>query len=188
MITHAQVRSLPRNREKGVSLTKEAYDIWYEKYKYKLSYQQFLDVWKKVCEDLYECVGEERDGVKLPHGLGELYLGYIPTSLETKKDHFKKIGNYNPTFRPYARIMKLIYAVNNRKYIMEKADFWSFTPCRNFKNKYKEYIKEYPERYKMSQEKRRGTTTNMNRFFKRLELTKELKKELDKMKSNLNIY
>ena len=71
---------------------------------------------------------------------------------------------------------------------MEKADFWSFTPCRNFKNKYKEYIKEYPERYKMSQEKRRGTTTNMNRFFKRLEITKETKKKLDDLKYKLNIY
>jgi hypothetical protein len=40
----------------------------------------------------------------------------------------------------------------------------------------------------MSQEKRRGTTTNMNRFFKRLEITKETKKKLDDLKYKLNIY
>jgi len=188
MITHAQVRSLPRNREKGINLVKEAYDIWYEKYKYKFTYQQFLKIWEAICKDMYECVGEERDGVKLPHGLGEFYLGYIPTSLENKKSHFNKISKYSPEFKPFSKIIKLIYGTNHRKYIMEKADFWYFKPCRNFKNSYKIYIKNHPERYKISQEKKRGSVTNINRFFKRLEVQKELNKELDSMKSNLNIY
>lgn len=188
MITHAQVRSLPRNRGKVVNLAKEAYPIWFEKYKYKYTYKEFLNVWKIICDDLHTCIGEERDGVKLPHSLGELYLGYIPTSLKNKKEHFKKIQNYNPEFKPYDRIIKLIYGTNCRRYIMEKADFWYFTPCRVFKNKYKEYIKQYPARYKISQEKRRGTATNMNRFFKRLELTKQMDEELKSLKYNLNTY
>lgn len=188
MITHAQVRSLPRNRYNGVNIVKESYDIWFEKYKYKYTYKEFLNVWKIICSDLYDCIGEERDGVKLPHSLGEFYLGYIPTSLKSKKNHFKKIQSYNPSFRPYDKIVKLIYGTNNRKYIMEKADFWYFSPCRIFKNKYKEFIKENSARYKISQEKKRGNVTNMNRFFKRLELTKKMDEELKSLKYNLNTY
>jgi hypothetical protein len=188
MITHSQVRSLPRIRTSGINLVKESYDIWYEKYKYKYSYKEFTGIWKLITDDLYTCIGEERDGVKLPHSLGELYLGYIPTSLENKKEHYSKISKYNPDFKPYARIIKLIYGTNHRKYIMEKADFWYFKPCRQFKNSYKEFIMSYPERYKVSQEKRRGTVTNINRFFKLLELNKQEKKGLDNLKSNLNIY
>jgi len=188
MITHAQVRSLPRIRGSKINLVKEAYEIWYEKFKYKYTYKQFEDIWKLVYQDLYECVGEERDGVKLPHCLGEFYIGTIPTSLKSKKVHFHKIQNYNPAFRPYDKIFKLIYGTKNRKYIMEKADFWYFVPTRAFKNKYKEFIREFPNRYKISQEKKRGNVTNINRFFKLFEITKELKKEVDSLKYNLNIY
>ena len=157
MITHAQVRSLPRIRGSKINLVKEAYEIWYEKYKYKYTYKQFEDIWKLIYQDLYECVGEERDGVKLPHCLGEFYIGTIPTSLKLKKTHFHKIQNYNPEFRPYDKI-------------------------------YKEFIKEYPNRYKISQEKKRGNVTNINKFFKLFEITKELKSQLDSLKYNLNIY
>lgn len=188
MITHSQIRSLPRNREKGINLVKEAYDIWYKEYKYKYTYKQYMDIWKIIAKDLYKCVGEERDGVKLPHSIGELYIGYIPTSLDSKKSYFKNIGNYNPNFKPYAKILKLIYGVNNRKYIMEKADFWYFTPCRRFKDVYKQYIKNTPEIYKISQEKRRGNTTRINRFFKRLEIDKEETDKINDLKYKLNTY
>lgn len=187
MITHAQVRSLPRIRLKSVNLVKEAYAIWYEKYKYKYTYAEFFKVWQVIVKDYYDCIGEERDGVKLPH-LGEFYLGYIPTSLRNKREHFKKIQGYNPEFKPYAKIIKLIYGTNQRKYIMEKSDFWYFKPDRQFKIDYKKYIIDHPERYKVSQEKRRGSATDFNRFFKKLELRKEALKQIQTLKSNLNLY
>lgn len=139
-------------------IDEKIYIAWKEKYNQILSFIEFKDIWEIIALDITEEILQEKDGIKLPNGLGEIYIGYVPSFTKTIID-YKTSREYNKLIRhenweSRGKLGKIIYGSNGRKYPFKLSGWWGFTACRNFKIAVVHALKTYPERYKNSIEKR----------------------------------
>jgi len=139
-------------------ISEELYKKWKEESGFDITFLQFKNYWKLIANEYVQAVLENRDGIRFGAGLGDIYIGYIvgskirPVDYVTSSLLNKKI--YHDNFDSRGKLAKIIYATNKRPYIYRMHNFWAFTACRNFKNKVKESLRSFPERYKNSIEMR----------------------------------
>lgn len=148
----------PRKYRENI-LSKELYISWKAKTGRTESFSEFKAVWNKLAETIIETVIEERDGVRLPKGMGDKYLGYVPSTkkefidYQASAEHGKPIRheNWNSSGKPG----KIIYGTRHRRYVHKLGGWWAFNPCRKFTRLASKAFRDNPERYKNSIEKRK---------------------------------
>ena len=139
-------------------VTKDLYIKWKTDNNSNITFKEFKNYWYKIANKYIEKIIEERDGVKVGNGLGEIYVGFVKStkgaSIDYKlsKELNKKIKHEN--WDSSGKLGKLIYGTRNRKYIYRLHKYWSFVGCRNLKRLVSTSLKTHPERYKNSIEKR----------------------------------
>lgn len=136
-------------------ITKELYNRWLKTTSHKISFDEFKRIWKLVALEIQLSAIEETDGIVLPHGIGEIYLGY--TKVKDRPIDYNLSRQYNTiiyhdNFHSYGKLGKIIYSPCG-KYQLRNCDLWSFTPITPFRTRAKAAFKEYPERYKNSRQK-----------------------------------
>jgi len=99
---------------------------------------------------LYETVVDYRDGVKLPHNIGWLFVGSCKGSKKKNVDYAKsnKYGVLvtNKNWDSDGRLAKIIFTSYAPKYKMKNREYWGFIACRDFKRL---VAKTYPENWNM---------------------------------------
>lgn len=139
-------------------ITKELFKDWKVKTNNNITFKQFKEYWNLIAFKHIEKIIEERDGIKLGTGLGDIYIGFVKSKKKSGID-YKTSSEYNKCIKhenwdSSGKLGKIIYGTNNRKYIYKLHKFWSFEACRNLKRKVSLALKEQPEKYKNSIEKR----------------------------------
>lgn len=158
MFNNRQAPRFSNRKYRHNIISKELYDAWRKQTGYKITITEFRRIWRLIAKEYINEIIEEKDGAKLGASIGDLYIGYVPspkhkpidynTSLELgKKVHFQ---NWNSN----GKLGKIIYGTRGRKYIYRLYKFWSFKACRTFKQQVNTALREHPERYKNSIEKR----------------------------------
>lgn len=139
-------------------VSEELYERWKKQTGYDLSFQEFRAIWNLIGREYTNAVIEETDGAKLGSSTGDLYIGYVPGAKNKGVDHktSQELGKkvYHQNWNSKNKLAKIIYGVHNRKYIHRFCYFWSFTAHRTFKNRVTQAIRDFPERYKNTIEKR----------------------------------
>lgn len=138
-------------------VSEDLYKRWKLETKSELTFKQFKDIWNKIADQLITSTTEERDGIRLP-SLGDIYIGYIPQmqkkiiDYKLSKEYGKPILHEN--WDSGSKFAKIIYGATKRKYLFKLAGWWSFKACRNFKIAVVKALRETPERYKNTIERR----------------------------------
>lgn len=140
-------------------IDKELYNKWKnsnDSYK-EINFLTFKNYCYKILEAITNLISEERDGVRLPEGIGDIYLGYILYG--NKKTNFSESKKYNlnvkfENWHTNGKSGKIIFGTKNRKYINHSSKLWSFVGSTNFKNLAHNSFLKNPERYKNSIERR----------------------------------
>lgn len=136
---------------------KEVYDKWIKEYGFDYSFIEFKRIVKLIGEEYILHIIEERDGVEVGVGLGDIYIGYV-SGMKPTIDYNESLKHnkiiYHENWHSGGKAAKIIYGTNRRKYIFQSHRIWSFLPHRNLKNAVKTAIRENPQRYKSSIEKR----------------------------------
>lgn len=139
-------------------VSKELYEKWKIESGYDITFKEFRSIWDKLAAKYVQNVIEEKDGVRLGASVGDIYIGFIPQKKTKAIDYATSLELGKPVYfqnwHSNGKIGKIIYGTRKRKYIYRLAAFWAFTACRNFKNLAVKAMKENPERYKNSIEKR----------------------------------
>lgn len=141
-------------------VSEELYNQWKEQTGRTESFSEFKEVWEKIADSMVEFVIEERDGIKLAKGMGDIYIGYVPGAqkkfidYQSTKEYGKTI--YHENWNTNGKAGKIIYGTRKRKYLYRLSNWWGFKGCRNFTRAASKALKEFPERYKNSIEKRTG--------------------------------
>jgi len=143
----------PRFREEAVNIIdKKFIDSFKEKYpKHKgLTETKIRQIIKAFNEKVFEEVIETRDGVELPEGLGQIFIG---TCKNVKKENidFAKSMKYgvlvtNKNWETDGKLAKIFYTSYSTKYKFANRECWEFVACRNFK---RSVAKTYPENWTM---------------------------------------
>lgn len=141
-------------------VSEDLWKRWKQKTGRKESFQEFKKLWAMIAEGAIECVFEEQDGLRLPKGMGDVYLGYVP-GIKKRGIDYKTSRELNKTilhenWNSNGKTGKIIFGITRRKYLFKRPSMWAFIPCRNFKRSAVKMLREYPERYKNSIEKRNG--------------------------------
>lgn len=138
-------------------LSKELYKKWKSQNEIDISFLEFKQYWKLIADKFREKIVEERDGVKLPVGLGDMYIGYIPNRPaainHTLSAQYGKPIKYE-NWETSGKLAKIIWGTLDRKYIFKMATMWNFTAIRPFKSQVVTALKDNPARYKNTLEKR----------------------------------
>lgn len=140
-------------------VTEELWKEWKEKTGRTESFKEFRDVWHKIATNIVDNIVEERDGIRLPKGIGDMYLGFLPGSKKQFIDYQEslKYGKHiwHENWDTNQKAGKIIYGTRHRKYLHKLAGWWAFTACRNFKKRAVQAFKDNPTRYKNSIERRK---------------------------------
>jgi hypothetical protein len=139
-------------------VSEELWKAWKETTGRKESFEEFRSVWHKIAEVMVDNIIEERDGIRMANGMGDVYLGYIPNIRKVMVD-YKASMEYNKIIKhenwdSNGKVGKIIYGTSGRRYIFRLGGWWGFSACRNFKKRVINAFKTVPERYKNSIEKR----------------------------------
>jgi hypothetical protein len=155
-------RKAPRFNQRKFRKNIVSEDLW-KRWKletgYNVSFSDFKNIWNNIAISFIQNVLEERDGVKLGAGMGEIYIGFIP-SLKSKivdpktSEEYKKEIKYE-NWDTSGKVGKIIYATRGRKYIYKTAGWWAFKASRIFKQATSKSLRTHPNRYKNSIEKRK---------------------------------
>lgn len=142
-------------------VTKEFYDRWkLANPQYKITFTQFKKLCENINKEIIEFVVEEPDGVRLPTGMGDIYLGYVPNGkkrpidYKATKEHGKTI--YHENWNSSGKLGKIIYGVVKKRYKFKRSRFWSFKGSTSFRHAAIKAFQDNPERYKNTIEKRDG--------------------------------
>jgi hypothetical protein len=141
-------------------VSEELWKKWKDSTSRTETFKEFRDIWHKIADQIIVNVVEETDGVRLPKGNGDIYIGYIP-HIQKRVIDYKLSKQYGKVIRhenwnSNNKVAKIIYGTSRRKYIYKLAGWWGFTACRNFKVRVVKALQTHPERYKNSIEKRSG--------------------------------
>lgn len=136
-------------------VTPELHQNWKKTTENKLNFLKFRSIWDEIASAIKNGVYEERDGVRLT-GLGDMYIGYVPgkkrpVNYKLSKEFGKRI--YHENWHSDGKIGKIIYAANGRPYIYRQWFMWAFRPVRKFQRAANVSMINYPDRYKLSQER-----------------------------------
>jgi hypothetical protein len=142
----------PRYRPKTVVLlSPDLYKKFIEKYPEhkERTYAEFKRNISTFNEELWKTAIEYRDGVDLPEGLGNIFIG---TCWKKKKINidFAKSNMYNMTITNHnhhtdGKLAKIFYTNYNNKYRFANRIMWMFKGSRDFK---RSVAKAYPENWK----------------------------------------
>lgn len=139
---------------------KELYEEWKKKTGRTETFSEFKAIWNLIAEEHINQVIEERDGVKMAKGMGDIYIGYIPrvkkrfVDYKTSMEHNKKI--YHENWDSNGKVAKIIHGTYRRKYTYRMNRWFGFNPNRAFKHKVIAALKAFPTRYKNTSENTRG--------------------------------
>lgn len=121
------------------------------------SYVTFRFIWEKIAEEMIQIVLTERDGINL-RGLGDIYLGYPPPSKHKPIDYkaSQEYGKtiYHENWHTDGKVIRVIWGVTDRKYVLRRKYWWAFQECRNFERLTTIAARTTPELFKNSQERR----------------------------------
>lgn len=142
----------PRYRPKTlVLLGPDLYKKFIEKYpEYKEhEYEEFKRNIATFNETLWKTALEHRDGVDLPEGLGNVFIGTCWKKKKVNIDYVESakhnmlITNHN--HETDGKLGKIFYTNYNNKYRFTNRVMWMFKGCRDFK---RTMAKVYPEQWK----------------------------------------
>lgn len=140
-------------RQKIVS--KELYTKWKIKTGYSLSYDEFRAIWKGIAKEYQVCTIEGSNGVLMPYGIGELYIGWTKTLNKVIDYNLSRIHNtrvYYENYHSYGKLAKIIYYACG-KYRLDTCKLWNFKPITPFKEYVSKTLMNSPEIYKNSRQK-----------------------------------
>lgn len=134
-------------------VSKELYDEWVKETGYKSTLDEFKRIWDSIAIKIRSKVISERDGVRLPSGLGDIYIGYTkckrrPIDYKTSKELGKII--YFENWNTDGRLGKIIYGTSGRPYMYRLCKYWGFIPHTNFKDECTNALQTNPDNYKNS--------------------------------------
>lgn len=137
-------------------ISKELYKKWKDKTGYAVTFEEFKRIWKHIAQEIQLGALEEPDGIMLPYGLGEIYIGYV--KLRDKVVDYKvsrEVGQvvYYENYHSYGKIGKVIYSPCG-KYATNTCDLWNFKPITPFKEKATKALMGQPELYKNTRQKK----------------------------------
>jgi len=142
----------PRYRSKTTTLlTKDIYKKFLEKYpEYKEhDFEEFKKNISIFNEAIWKTALEYRDGVDLPEGLGNVFIGTCWKKKKTNVDFYKsakyKMLITNQNYETDGKLGKIFYTNYNNKYRFTNRVMWMFKGCRDFK---RTMGKTYPEQWK----------------------------------------
>ena len=146
----------PRFRPKRKNfISEELFDLFIQKFpQYKgKSMLQFKRILRNHCAKVSSVIAETRDGIELPEGLGNIFLG------GTKTDTYVKIIDYGESNKHDQTVVernlnsdgllaKIYYTNYNAKYKFADRQLWRFIACRtlsrdaskNFSENWNNYI------------------------------------------------
>ena len=145
-------------------VSKDLYKRWKEENKnHNISFLEFRNICWTINQEICEVIKEEPDGVRLPKGMGDIYIGYIPRAnvrgvdYKATKEYGKTI--YHENWNSAGKLGKVIFGTSNRPYIFRRAWMWAFTPHRTFARDVVKCLRENPQIYKNTIEKK-----SLNRY------------------------
>lgn len=139
-------------------VSEELYKSWKNRTGRTESFEEFKKAWEAIADTAIDIVLENPDGIRLPKAAGDIYLGYVPgatrefVDYQASKEYGSKVRHQN--WHSNQKPGKIIYGTRNRKYIYRLSNWWSFKGCRVFTRSAAKSLKDNPERYKNSIEKR----------------------------------
>ena len=157
-------------------LTPKFFKLFKEKYsKYKDIDDKSL---RQICNNFHilflETVIDKRDGVELPEGLGNIFIGTCQTSKKKNIDYGKsnKYGVIvtNTNWGTDGKLAKIFYSNFATKYNFDNRECWAFVGCRTFK---RSVAKTYPDNWPiyvqvdpMKKIRKLFTTARQREYFK----------------------
>lgn len=139
-------------------VSNDLYKRWKENNKTsKLSFIEFRNICWAINTEITDVITEEPDGVRLPMGMGDIYIGYVPRALKAidykaSREYGKPI--YHENWNSSGKLAKIIFGTNTRHYIFKRAWMWGFEACRPFARRVVQCLKDNPQIYKNTIEKR----------------------------------
>ena len=115
-----------------------------------LDYKSYKTIIEKHCELIRGVVIDTRDGIELPEGIGNIFIGACPQRKKQIVDYKKslelgyKVTNMN--FATDGTLGKIFYTNYNSKYKIKDRDMWAFNAVRQFK---RALGKTYPDNWKL---------------------------------------
>lgn len=150
-------------RQKIVS--EEVYQKWKTETGMTHSFDEFKRMWSLIAKEYQLATVEGSNGVLMPYGIGELYIGWIRAKERVVDYNLSRVHNtkiYFENFHSYGRLAKIIYHACGR-YKLDVCKLWNFTPITPFKKYVSNVLKTSPEIYKNSRQKAYFNGTPSNR-------------------------
>ena len=127
---------------------------------------------KEFIKFFNECLGdiaiENRDGVKLPEGLGFIYLGTLKTKTKINNKLSNEVG-YNINYtnnHSDGKLLKITYSSRPKSYNFENKELWSFKKAHTFKEKASKAFKDNWNKY-MALDDFRAVEARQSEFYRR---------------------
>lgn len=129
-------------------INKDLHKSFVEKTGIKMTWKEFKDIAGAISDEYVKIAIEERDGVALAKGMGNVYLALYPFSREAVEYLRTKATEdmYHHFFKEFDG--KVTWDFRCLKYRVKNRMYWSFKPHRNFKTAAHHAFLEQPERYK----------------------------------------
>ena len=132
-------------------LSRELYSKFLEKYP-EHKHHDFEEFKKNISifnETIWKTALEHRDGVDLPEGLGNIFIGTCWTKKKKNVDFHKSAVHgmiiTNQNYETDGKLGKIFYTNYNNKYRFANRVMWMFKGCRDFK---RTMGKIYPQEWK----------------------------------------
>jgi hypothetical protein len=133
---------------------------------------------------LWQKVIEHRDGIELPEGLGNVFVGSCPRVEKENIDYGKSIKyGTKVTHKNYdtdGHVSKIFYTNYNVKYKIQDRKLWGFNACRYFKRAVTQAFKEDFKKYIVV-----DNTTKVSHLYKQMF---RYEKKMMKVTAELEFY
>lgn len=136
-------------------ISKDLYVRWKTKTGYNKSFEEFKGIWKSIAKEYQEASIEGPNGVLMPFGIGELYVGWTKTKDKVIDYNLSRQYNtrvYHENYHSYGKLAKIIYHACG-KYSLDTCKLWNFRPITPFRKFVSSVLKSSPEIYKSSRQK-----------------------------------
>jgi hypothetical protein len=174
-------RTAPRFRPTSLGLMNASVFL-----EFKNKYPQYKNIPdEKLKEIVYEFNGQMweaaidcRDGVELPEGLGNVFIGSCKTPVKINRDHqtSEKLGTtvQNRNLATDGYLAKIFYTNHKTKYRFRNRNLWVFKGDRKFTNTVSSVYKEEWPKYIVVEDYRK-----ISSFFTNLRKKEYIKKLID---------
>lgn len=148
----------PRTYRKRI-VSVQTWREWKRETGRKDSWKVFKSTWELIAAKNVEIVLEERDGIRMAENLGDVYAGYVKVASRKRDLDYKTSITLGVPFKhenwhSNNKKIKIIYGTSRRKYIYKMKFLWGFLAHRDFDRAVAASVKNNPEIYKNTQEKR----------------------------------